>query len=508
MKNLRRTGYTGFDEFSPLLPKAGTVLCMALLYSSQAFADPAAPASAAPANTEAPASQQAAAPLDPTFTTGLFASSRATLLGDAGGLRTLLGKYGITLGVTETSEVLGNATGGVRQGATYDGLTTATLQVDTLRAFGLTGGLFNASALQIHGSNLSAENLLNLQTASGIEANRATRLWELWYQQAFMDGAFDIKVGQQSVDQEFIASTGSALFVNTMMGWPLAPSVDLYAGGPAYPLSSLGARIRGQVFPNVTALLGVYDDNPPGGSFSDDSQTRGAEKYGARFNLNTGALIFGELQYAYNQPSAGDVAKDDNKGLPGTYKIGFWYDTGAFPDQRYGTDGLSLADPASNGTPVMHRGNFSVYGVFDQVVYHPDPAEARAVGIFARVMGAPDDRNLISFNLNAGVTLKSPFEGRDNDTAGLGVGYGLISSGARTLDQAAASFAGPTVYSPVRSSETFIEATYQIQLAPWWQVQPDFQYVFNPGGGIVDPADPAKRIGDEAVFGMRTNITF
>lgn len=469
------------------------VAALAVALAAPAAADPAAPVAFSP---------------DPTFTTGLFNSSRATLLGDAGGIRTFLGNYGISIAVTETSEVLGNATGGIRQGADYDGLTTATLQLDTLRAFGVVGGLFNASALQIHGRNLSADNLLTLQTASGIEANRATRLWELWYQQSFMNGAFDVKVGQQSVDQEFITSQSSALYLNTMMGWPLTPSYDLYAGGPAYPLSSLGIRVRSEILPHLTALVGVFDDNPPGGSFNNDSQTLGAEAAGARFNLATGALIFGELQYAYNQPSGGDITHADDKALPGSYKLGFWYDTANFLDQQSGTDGLSLASPASNGTPAEHSGNFSIYGVFDQVVYRPDPTEPKALSVFARIMGAPEDRNLISFSVNGGVNLKAPFEGRDNDTVGLGFGYGQVSGSVSALDRDAAAVAGPAVFSAVRSSETFLEATYQYQIAPWWQLQPDFQYVFRPGGGIVDPNLPTQRVGDEAVFGLRTNITF
>ncbi len=454
------------------------------------------------------ASQASAIPPDPTFTTGLFSGSRATLLGDAGGLRTLLGNFGVTLSVTEVSEVLGNATGGVKQGADYDGLTTATLQLDTLRAFGLQGGLFNVSALQIHGANLSANNLLTLQTASGIEANPATRLWELWYQQSFMNGAFDIKIGQQSVDQEFIASQNSALFVNTMMGWPLVPSVNLYAGGPAYPLSSLGVRIRSEIYPHFTALLGVYDDNPPGGPFDDDSQTRGPEASGTRFSLKTGALIMGELQYAYNLPSLGEIAHEDDRGLPGLYKLGFWYDTGMFYNQRVDTMGLSLADPASSGTALGERGNFSIYGVFDQVVYRPDPTEPRAVSIFARLMGSPSDRNLIQFSVNSGITLKAPFEGRDNDTVGLGFGYGRLSGGVTALNGDTVNFGGPAWYTPIRTEETFIEATYQYQIAPWWNVQPDFQYVFRPGGGIPNPNNPTQRVGDEAVFGARTTITF
>ena len=83
-----------------------------------------------------------------------------------------------------------------------------------------------------------------------------------------------------------------------------------------------------------------------------------------------------------------------------------------------------------------------------------------------------------------------------------------MSYGARALDQSTAAFNGPGVYSPIRSSETFIEATYQYQVAPWWQIQPDVQYVINPGGGLVNPNANNRRVGDEAVFGIRTNITF
>ncbi len=253
---------------------------------------------------------------DPSFTTGLFGQSRANLLGDIGGLRTSLANKGISFNLTETSEVLGNISGGVQKGFEYDGLTTASIQVDTSKAFGWDGGTFNVSALQLHGKNLSADNLANLQTVSGIESENTTRLWELWYQQSLFDDAADVKVGQQSIDSEFMASQSSALYLNTMMGWPMIPSADLYAGGPAYPLSSLGARVRANASKNVTILAGVFDDNPPGGPFSDDDQLRGAERSGTRFNLDTGALIIGEVQFAVNQPSEGDMAGGERLGRP------------------------------------------------------------------------------------------------------------------------------------------------------------------------------------------------
>ena len=73
------------------------------------------------------------------------------------------------------------------------------------------------------------------------------------------------------------------------------------------------------------------------------------------------------------------------------------------------------------------------------------------------------DRNLISFSLNAGLTMHEPFFGRDDDTVGLGMGYARVSG---SVDRARSDtdFYNPGVYSPVRDNETFLEATYQYQV--------------------------------------------
>lgn len=447
-----------------------------------------------------PAPPQPAAQSGTGFWTGLFAPSRSNLLGDMGGLRSQLGNYGISLGLTEISEVFGNVSGGIRRGAEYDGLTQMGLGVDTAKAFGWEGGTFNISALQIHGRNVSAENLANLQPASSIEAERATRIWELWYQQSFLGGALDVKVGQQSLDQEFVLTQYGLTFVNTVFGWPALPSFDLYTGGPAYPLSSLGVRVRAHPTNTITVLAGVFDDNPGGGPFSADGQPLDAS--GTKFNLNSGALWIGEVQYAVNQPSVGDPTRANQPtGLPGTYRLGFWYDSGHFPDQRFDTLGLSLANPATSGDARLHRGNYSIYAVMDQLVWRPSATSPEGVGVFARAIGAPEvDRNLITFSANAGLTWKAPFPGRDDDTFGVGFGFAKVSSRVAGLNRDSGL--------PARTSETYIELTYQYQLAPWWQLQPDFQYVFNPGGGVLDPLNPTRKIGDEAIFGLRTTIVF
>lgn len=430
--------------------------------------------------------------------------TRDTFLGDIGGLRTRLAQLGVTFNLQEQSEVFSNVSGGIHTGADYKGLTTMSVGLDTDKAFHWPGGTFFASALQIHGRDISSDNLGVLQTVSNLEAKDTTRLWELWYQQAFWNGKADIKIGQQSLDREFIVSHYADLYLNAMMGWPMLPTADLYAGGPAYPLSSVGVRLRAHISPALTLLAGVFDDNPPGGPFNDDSQLRDAEASGTRFNLDTGALWIAELQYAANASPAKDC---DSVicGLPGTYKLGAWYDTADFPDRQFDMLGLSLANPLSNGIARNDRGNFSVYGVADQMLWR-EAGGPRSIGVFVRAMAAPSDRNLIDFSLNAGVNVKAPFPGRQHDTFGIGYDFAHVGNAASVLDRDIGVFTG-TAY-PVRSAEHVIEVTYQYQVAPWWVLQPDFQYVINPGGGILDPNNKTQEIANEAIFGLRTTVTF
>ena len=437
--------------------------------------------------------------------TGMW--SRSNMLGDMGGLRSLLGRNGMTLGLSETSEYLSNVGGGLEHGGSYQGLTTLTLGLDTQLAGLWDGGNANISVLDIHGRQFTSQYVGSLQTASGIEAENTARLWEAWYQQKFFNGQVDIKVGQQSIDQEFIVSQYGATFVGTMFGWPAVPSYDMVAGGPAYPLSSLGVRLRAHLGSDFTFLSGLFDGNPARNSQGDAQQL---DNHGTTFSHHGGGLWLNELQYAINQPVDGALDNGKGKnGLPGTYRIGFWYQNAQTADQRYDDNGLSLSNPASDGNAAQHNGNYSVYAIADQMVWRPAEDSSRTLNVFGRVMSAPGDRNLISFSANAGMTLTAPFDGRDNDVAGLALGYVRVGNHARELDQDTAQFNSNPAY-PVRSDETFLEATYQYQLTPWWQLQADLQYTIKPGAGVVLSSDASQtqRIPNAWVVGLRTNITF
>jgi porin len=434
-----------------------------------------------------PAAQRGAAALVLAAALARFATSPAAA---ADGL--LGGAPGLTLNAEEASELIANLTGGIRRGAEYDGRTLVTLELDTEKASMWSGGTFHASALQIHGRDISADNLAVLQTITNVNAARASRLWELWYQQELPLAGADVKIGQQSLDQDFLVTEDSSIFLNALTGWPAVPSNDFYAGSPVYPLSSLGIRLEAKPADKVTVLAGVFDDNPPGGPFLNDPQTRDGEASGTRFNLGTGALSLVELQYAATPMD-----------LSGTYKFGLWYDTGPFPDQRFDTAGRSLAAPGSTGVPRMHPGNYGAYAVLEQTVWQHKP---HSLALYARAVGAPGDRNLVEFSFDAGFLLTGPLPGRDKDRFGIGYGIAKVSGTAAALDRDVALFGGSP--HPVRSAEQVIEATYEWRVTSWWRLQPDFQYVISPSGGIPNPLKPTRQIGDETVVGLRTTFSF
>ena len=175
--------------------------------------------------------------------------------------------------------------------------------MDTQKAFGWNGGLFNASGLMISGGDLSRQTLEVLQTASGIEADPGLRLRELWYQQKIFDDKIDVKIGQQSLDEEFMITQNGSYFINAMFGWPMLPSADMPGGGPAYPLSALGVRVRARAHLNdlVTLLAGVYNGSPVPSIFGDPQKLNA---HGLNFLIGQGVLGIAELQYAYPSPNA------------------------------------------------------------------------------------------------------------------------------------------------------------------------------------------------------------
>ncbi len=271
---------------------------------------------------------------------------------------------------------------------------------------------------------------------------------------------------------------------------------NLPGGGPVYALATPEIRLGAKPADNVTFITGIFSGNPAGNPGSQDPQRH--NNAGTTFSLE-GVLVMSEIQYAINR-------NKNSAGLPATCKLGGFYHTGGFDDLRFDTLGQSLASPSTTGVAARHRGDYGLYAVADQMLWREPGGEDQGVNLFMRVGGAPSDRNLIDFYVDGGAAYEGLIPGRDDDLLGIGFGYARIGADAAEFDSDTLAVSGSS--GPVRDSESVLEFSYIAQVTGWWTVQPDAQFIFQPGGNVPDPDDPAKPVPDAVVLGVRTAVSF
>lgn len=142
------------------------------------------------------------------------------------------------------------------------------------------------------------------------------------------------------------------------------------------------------------------------------------------------------------------------------------------------------------GTPVNQQsGSWSLYWNFDQYLVTYDENQSQGWGLFGRAGLADEQANPVGWFVSAGVGGNSPIHRREADTFGAGWFYAGTSS---ELSPALASAFGPI------GDAQAVELYYNVQIAPWIHVTPDFQVVM-PAASTVDPS---------LITGVRANVSF
>ncbi len=412
--------------------------------------------------------------------------------GDPGGIRATLLSRGFSYTFTDIAEVLGNTSGGVKRGATFESRLEGRFDLDLDTLAGWRGGLLHANAYEISGRGLSGNNTLDLFTVSGIEATPSTRLYEAWFEQDLAADQADAgmllaRLGQLAADREFFVSQTATLFFNSTFGWPASFNNDLPSGGPSFPLATPGLRLKILPDDHLAVLAAVFDGDPAGpyrpGVNSALPQVR--DLSGTAFRLDDPPFFITEAAYTYNKDG-------DPRTLPGTVKVGFLQHFGAFAPEN----------PSVQGAAPL-RGNDAFYAVIDQTFYRPPGAgiDREGAAFFLRASSSPSDRNLVDLYLDGGVSYKGLFPGRPSDTTGIAAAYARVSPVVTEADIAAGT---PLV----RDDQAVIEGTHQFTVLPGLSVQLDAQYIIHPGAhGVADPTTGLP-IRNALVLGLRTAIRY
>jgi porin len=405
-----------------------------------------------------------------------------------GGLRPMLASHGIGISADYTAEYFGNVSGGIARTGAYDGVLNVAVDAD-MHQLGFWKGLcFHTNGFQIAGEGITARGVGSLAPISNLEAVPATRLFEMYFDQSLYDDKVSVRIGQIAADSEFAISEGGGYFLNGTWGWPTITASDMPDGGPAYPLATPGVRVALHPNDNIDMMVAVFNGLDTRPCAIGDPQR--CNDHGLEFPLGNEPLLMAEGAYRYKIG-----------GLPGQAKLGGWNHFGKFNNQRFDSGGNLIAVTGGEGAVI--DGDWGLYGIADQLVWRApgsgDDDDAKGIGIFARVMGAPSAQNLVSFYTDMGVTFTGMIPSRPDDALAIGFAYTKISDQVHAYDVDAGS--------PVAENyESLVEVAYTWQVNDAWSLQPDFQYIWQPGGNVTD--DNGDPIDHATVIGMRSNMSF
>jgi len=161
--------------------------------------------------------------------------------------------------------------------------------------------------------------------------------------------------------------------------------------------------------------------------------------------------------------------------LRGVYKVGAFFQS-------------SEPNASFAGSPSCS--NAGGYAIADQQLWRKPGTEDQGLSGFLRVGAAPGDRSSVPFYFDTGFNFKGLLPGRDKDIAGVGFSYTKLSENVVDADGNPAT----------THHETILEATYKVAVKDGFSVQPDFQYIFNPGARMSAP--------NAVVVGLRCNLAF
>lgn len=381
-----------------------------------------------------------------------------------------LADRGVELNVVYTADGLGNVHGGTRRGWVYQGKVEVILAADLQKLAGLDGWSFYANGFNIHNTGrIRRDYVGGINTIAAIEGVPRNRLSELWLEKSLSDAKASVRVGQLAADVEFFFSGLSALFLQS--DWATIAAANLPSGGPAYPLSTPGVRLKFDPSPEASLLLAVFNGNPAPPGIGDEQMRN---RHGLEFRTSDPALLMGELQLRTN------LGKSDI-GRARTLKFGGWHHQGTFDHQRFAHDGTLLADPAGSGVAARRKSNSGLYAVAEQQLYRPRGGDAESgISFFGRISSTRPDRSLINFFIDGGLLAAGMIPSRPQDKFGVSMMYARFSSTVRAFDRDLVAVTGANA--PLRDHEANIEFTYAAQVTPGWSLQPMLTFARHPSG--------------------------
>jgi len=365
------------------------------------------------------------------------------LTGDWSGFRQKMSDQGLILEMIYTNESAYNAMGGLAKGYAVLGNLDITLDMDMEKAMGWSGGEIYFYGLGGHGQSPS-ELVGDLQATSNIEAGmNYFKLYQAWVRQSLLDGKISLLLGLHDLNSENYVTESSGLFINSSFGVGADLSQTGVNGPSIFPSTAPALKVK--VVPVEHFYINFAGYNAIAGNPGNPSITY------IDFSFAKGLLLIAETGY--------EVEKNI----------------------KIAAGGWMYTQQEKNFSNINATG-YGSYVLFEKNI-------GENFSLFTRAGMANPEIYQIAWNISGGIYLSGALWGRNDDELGLGVTSVINSKSYQS-----------STGSPTDTQETSIELTYKIQANPWFSIQPDAQYVLNPG------TDPS--LADAFIVSLRAKISF
>lgn len=333
---------------------------------------------------------------------------------------------GVKAGATLTQDYFRVLQGGRHRGGAGPGNLFLGATVDGRAWGGSAADRLRVRLLGTFGGSISNQ-AGDLQGLDNVGAYNTFKVYSAWYQHRFGHSGMSTRLGLQDYNALFNTLGAASVFLNSSFG---IPATTAQSHVSQYPTTAVGAVLRWRSARGAYAQAGVYDGRPG------DPDNPG----GTHIHFDPGHGLF----YAAEAGFRG--------GPDGRWKaaLGGWYQTSAYT--------------APSGRP--RDRNHSIYLIAQAPL---GTSRRPAWNGFVQLGSARRATNVTGSYLGVGVNARGLLPGRPNDVFGLGLARAGTTRAWRraTPDSARA--------------ETVVEATWRFVLGEHLSVQPDAQYIMDPG---------------------------
>ena len=438
------------------------------------------------------------------------------LTGNWNGLRTSFVDKGICLDALYTGEVISNLQGGIRHGSSYLDVVDLMFAIDFDPIAPWRGTSFYLDIFGIHGSD-PCECVGDFQGVSNIAAQNTWKIYEAWTQQNLLNEKLSILCGIYDLNSEFDVLETAGLFLNSSFGMGAEFAQSGKNGPSTFPFTGVALRMKTQFSEHFCFQSAILDGVP------DEPENAWGAKYD--INKDDGALITSEIIFITDKERVGsfpwhskrkrihhqrrgfsefkEFFHRSNDSKKQNQKSNFRHKKprrlqGKMPKQTYSKLAIGgwyyTSDFAhfDSSNLLQYQGSWGIYGLWEKSVFFDNENPQPGLSYFFRFGISDKNVNQVDKYIGGGIVHSGIFPLLLNDQMGVAIAAAHYSD---KFKQAILKDG-----EKLDSWEIAIELSYRAEINGWFSLQPDLQYIINPGFNSV--------LKNSVTFGLRTEICF